>query len=61
MTVPAAHREALTDSRSKLDAQPTLNGMLELIAKAKVGGTTVPLNWPGWGNRLVSPASHPGW
>lgn len=49
--LPAAHREALSDSRSKLNTQPTLNGMLELIAKAKVGGTTVPFELAGVGKQ----------
>lgn len=49
--LPAAHREALTDSRSKLNTQPTLNGMLDLIAKAKTGGTTVPFELAGVGQQ----------
>jgi hypothetical protein len=35
--LPAAHREALTESRSKLNTQPSLNGMLDLILQANVG------------------------
>ncbi|HMN75225.1 MAG TPA: SDR family NAD(P)-dependent oxidoreductase [Burkholderiaceae bacterium] len=49
--LPAAHREALTDSRSKLNTQPTLNGMLDLIARAKAGGTTVPFELAGVGQQ----------
>jgi len=36
--LPAAHRDALTEHRSKLNTQSTLNGMIDLIAQAKVGG-----------------------
>jgi NAD(P)-dependent dehydrogenase (short-subunit alcohol dehydrogenase family) len=46
--LPAAHREALTDSRSKLNTQPTLKGMVELIAQAQVGGgVAVPFEHAG--------------
>lgn len=57
--LPAAQREALTDSRSKLNTQPTLNGMLDLIAQAKVGGAAaVPFELAGVGAQAGS-ASHP--
>ncbi len=56
--LPAAHREALTDSRSKLNTQPTLNGMLDLIDKATVGGSTVPFDLAGVGEQTGA-ASHP--
>ncbi|BAL96452.1 type I polyketide synthase [Rubrivivax gelatinosus] len=35
--LPEAWRAALVDSRSKLNTQPTLNGMLDLIGSAKEG------------------------
>jgi acyl transferase domain-containing protein/NAD(P)-dependent dehydrogenase (short-subunit alcohol dehydrogenase family) len=49
--LPAGHREALTESRSKLNTQPTLNGMLDLIATAQVGGAVaVPFDVAGVGS-----------
>ena len=36
--LPAAHRDALTAQRSKLNTQPTLGGMLDLVASVQVGG-----------------------
>jgi acyl transferase domain-containing protein/NAD(P)-dependent dehydrogenase (short-subunit alcohol dehydrogenase family)/predicted hotdog family 3-hydroxylacyl-ACP dehydratase len=57
--LPAAYREVLTESRSKLNTQPTLNGMLDLVAQAKVGGAvTVPFDVAGVGSRVVM-ADHP--
>jgi len=57
--LPAAHREALTESRSKLNTQPTLNGMLDLIAQAKEGGAVaLPFDSAGAGARAGA-ASHP--
>ena len=40
--LPEPYRVALTDSRSKLNTQPSLNGMLELLTSAKLGGVAVP-------------------
>ncbi|WP_425259604.1 SDR family NAD(P)-dependent oxidoreductase [Rubrivivax sp. RP6-9] len=40
--LPEPYRAALTDSRSKLNTQPSLNGMLELLMSAKLGGVAVP-------------------
>ncbi|MBZ8141667.1 polyketide synthase [Rubrivivax gelatinosus] len=52
--LPAAHRDALADSRSKLNTQPTLNGMLDLVTQAKVGGAAaVPFDVAGVGSRAV--------
>jgi len=57
--LPAGHRDALTESRSKLNTQPTLNGMLDLIAQAKVGGgVAVPFDSAGVGSK-AGVASHP--
>lgn len=57
--LPAGHREALADSRSKLNTQATLNGMLDLITQAKVGGAaTVPFDLAGAGAKAGA-ASHP--
>ncbi|MBI3156615.1 MAG: SDR family NAD(P)-dependent oxidoreductase [Burkholderiales bacterium] len=36
--LPAAHRDALTAQRSKLNTQPTLGGMLDLVASVQLGG-----------------------
>lgn len=57
--LPADYRDALTESRSKLNTQSTLNGMLGLIAQAKVGGgVTVPFDLAGVGAK-AGVASHP--
>ncbi len=49
--LPEAYRAALTESRSKLNTQPTLNGMLDLVTQAKVGGAaTVPFELAETGN-----------
>jgi len=57
--LPAGHRDALTESRSKLNTQPTLSGMLDLIAQAKVGGgVAVPFDVAGVGAKAGA-ASHP--
>ena len=56
--LPAAHREALTESRSKLNTQPTLNGMVDLIAQAKVGAVAVPFDVAGVGAK-ADRISHP--
>lgn len=37
--LPEGLRAALTDSRTKLNTQPTLNGMLDILASAKQGAT----------------------
>ncbi len=57
--LPAAHREALTESRSKLNTQPTLKGMVELIAQAQVGGAVaVPFEQAGTGVKDVAVAGN---
>jgi NAD(P)-dependent dehydrogenase (short-subunit alcohol dehydrogenase family)/acyl carrier protein len=57
--LPAAMRDALAESRSKLNTQATLNGMLELIGQAKVGGAVaVPFDSAGVGSRADA-VSHP--
>lgn len=57
--LPAAHRDALTESRSKLNTQPTLNGMVDLVAQARVGGAVaVPFDLAGAGSQAGF-ASHP--
>jgi hypothetical protein len=45
--LPAAHREALTESRSKLNTQATLNGMLDLVLRPRTGALPSLLNVPG--------------
>jgi NAD(P)-dependent dehydrogenase (short-subunit alcohol dehydrogenase family) len=58
--LPAGHREALTESRSKLNTQASLNGMLDLIAQATVGGAVaVPFEVAGVGDPVGASASHP--
>jgi acyl transferase domain-containing protein/NAD(P)-dependent dehydrogenase (short-subunit alcohol dehydrogenase family) len=58
--LPAAIRDALTDSRSKLNTQPTLNGMLDLIGQAKAGAVAVPFDVAGVGSRTDAVRlSHP--
>lgn len=48
--LPDAHREALSEVRTKINTQATLNGMLDLIAQAKVGGAVaVPFDSAGVG------------
>lgn len=55
--LPEAYRTALTEHRSKLNTQPTLNGMLEMLTQASVGaGATVPFDVAG----TVEPAAAPG-
>ncbi len=57
--LPAGYREALTENRSKLNTQPSLNGMLDLFAQAKVGGAaTVPFDLAGVGSKAGT-VSHP--
>jgi acyl transferase domain-containing protein len=57
--LPAAHRDALTEQRSKLNTQPTLNGMLDLVIQAKVGGAVaVPFDLAGVGVQ-ADKVSHP--
>ena len=57
--LPAGYREALTESRSKLNTQATLNGLLDLVAQAKVGGAVaVPFDLAGAGSR-ADVVSHP--
>lgn len=58
--LPAAHREALTESRSKLNTQSSLNGMVDLVMQAKVGGgVAVPFEVAGVGSQAGVVASHP--
>ena len=57
--LPDPYRVALTESRSKLNTQPTLNGMLELLTQAHVGGAvTVPFERAETGTP-AAPSSHP--
>ena len=57
--LPAGYREGLTESRSKLNTQPSLNGMLDLIAQVKVGGAVaVPFDLAGVGVK-ADVISHP--
>jgi acyl transferase domain-containing protein/NAD(P)H-dependent flavin oxidoreductase YrpB (nitropropane dioxygenase family) len=57
--LPAAHRDALAESRSKLNTQQSLNGMLELVLKAKTdAGAAVPFELAGVGSE-AGPAGHP--
>lgn len=63
--LPAAHRDALTAQRSKLNTQPTLGGMLDLVASVQVGGAVaVPFESAGGTQgsmALPAPsATHPG-
>lgn len=58
--LPAGHREALTESRSKLNTQPTLNGMLDVFLQAEVGGTVaVPFDLAGVGSTVDVSVNHP--
>ena len=58
--LPAGHREALTESRSKLNTQASLNGMLDLIAQAKMeGAVAVPFDLAGVGHQADVLVSHP--
>jgi acyl transferase domain-containing protein/NAD(P)-dependent dehydrogenase (short-subunit alcohol dehydrogenase family)/NAD(P)H-dependent flavin oxidoreductase YrpB (nitropropane dioxygenase family) len=55
-----SHREALTESRSKLNTQASLNGMLDLIAQAKTeGAVAVPFELAGAGSQADAFVSHP--
>jgi acyl transferase domain-containing protein/NAD(P)H-dependent flavin oxidoreductase YrpB (nitropropane dioxygenase family) len=57
--LPPAHRDALTEVRSKLNTQASLNGMLDLIAQAKVGGgVAVPFDPAGAGS-VADAVGHP--
>ncbi len=57
--LPEPYRVALTESRSKLNTQPTLNGMLELLTQAQVGGAvTVPFEFAETGTP-AAPSSQP--
>jgi NAD(P)-dependent dehydrogenase (short-subunit alcohol dehydrogenase family) len=57
--LPEPYRVALNESRSKLNTQPTLNGMLELLTSVKIGGeATVPFDLAGTG-APVATGSHP--
>ena len=41
--LPEGYKQALSESRSKLNTQPTLNGVLDLLSQAQIGGAvTVP-------------------
>jgi acyl transferase domain-containing protein len=50
--LPTAHREALTEHRSKLNTQATLNGMLDLISQTTTGATAVPFELAGAGSQV---------
>ncbi len=57
--LPAEIRDALKESRSKLNTQPTLTGLLDLVLAAKVGGgVAVPFDVAGAGSRADA-VSHP--
>lgn len=57
--LPEAYRAALTDSRSKLNTQPTLNGVLDLLCSASIKGeTAVPFDLAGTGAPVAS-SNHP--
>jgi malonyl CoA-acyl carrier protein transacylase/NAD(P)-dependent dehydrogenase (short-subunit alcohol dehydrogenase family) len=51
--LPEPYRAALTDSRSKLNTQPSLNGMLELLTSAKLGGVAVPFEFAEAGSPVA--------
>ncbi|MCB1994310.1 MAG: SDR family NAD(P)-dependent oxidoreductase [Burkholderiaceae bacterium] len=50
--LPDAQREALKDSRSKLNTQPSLSGMLDIIGQVKVEGAAVPFDVAGAGVKV---------
>jgi acyl transferase domain-containing protein/NAD(P)H-dependent flavin oxidoreductase YrpB (nitropropane dioxygenase family)/NADP-dependent 3-hydroxy acid dehydrogenase YdfG len=50
--LPAAQREALTEHRSKLNTQSTLNGMLDLITQTKTGAAAVPFDVAGAASKV---------
>ena len=47
--LPETYRTALGDGRSRLNTQPTLNGMLNMLSEIKMGGATVPFEDTGVG------------
>ena len=57
--LPEPYRASLTESRSKLNTQPTLNGMLDLLSSAKIAGEIgVPFDLAGTG-APVAQRNHP--
>jgi len=57
--LPDGYREALTQSRGKLSTQSTLNGILDLLTKAKNGGSVAgPFDSAGVGAKADA-VSHP--
>ena len=54
--LPEGHRNALTEHRSKLNTQPTLNGMLEMLTQAAGAGATVPFERAGAAEPAVAQA-----
>lgn len=57
--LPPGYRDALSENRSKLNTQATLNGLLDLVTQAKVGGAVaVPFDSAGAGSRAEN-LSHP--
>jgi acyl transferase domain-containing protein/NAD(P)H-dependent flavin oxidoreductase YrpB (nitropropane dioxygenase family) len=50
--LPDGYREALTQSRGKLNTQSTLNGMLSLIMQEKAGGSAHPFELAGTGEKV---------
>jgi acyl transferase domain-containing protein/NAD(P)H-dependent flavin oxidoreductase YrpB (nitropropane dioxygenase family)/NAD(P)-dependent dehydrogenase (short-subunit alcohol dehydrogenase family) len=58
--LPDAHREALRESRSKINTQSKLSGMLDLIMQAKLAGAvTVPFDLAGAGSNADVAVSRP--
>ena len=60
--LPEGLRAALTESRSKLNTQPTLNGMLDIMGSAKSGSAVAsPFDVAETGSKAAAPASsgHP--
>ncbi len=57
--LPENYRQELGENRSKLNTQSTLNGILDLLANLKAGGTvTAPFNFAEVGG-MTSVISHP--
>jgi acyl transferase domain-containing protein/NAD(P)H-dependent flavin oxidoreductase YrpB (nitropropane dioxygenase family) len=57
--LPEPYRVALTDSRSKLNTQPTLSGMLDLLTSAQLGGVAVPFELAEAGTQVAVVSDHP--
>jgi NAD(P)-dependent dehydrogenase (short-subunit alcohol dehydrogenase family) len=58
-SLPEPYRLALTDSRSKLNTQPTLNGMLDLLTSVQLGGVAVPFELAEAGTPVAAISHHP--